>query len=50
MLAANWLLGRFFFDADEATAIDYSTFRTQVQIGNVFQVTVQGEQIRGELR
>jgi cell division protease FtsH len=50
MLAANWLLGRFFFDADEATAIDYSTFRTQVQIGNVSQVTVQGEQIRGELR
>jgi cell division protease FtsH len=50
MLATNWLLGRFFFDADEATAIDYSTFRTQVQIGNVSQVTVQGEQIRGELR
>ncbi len=49
LLAANWLVGRFLFDSDEATVMDYSTFRTQVQVGNVSQVTVQGEEIRGEL-
>ncbi len=34
----------------ETTLIDYSTFRTQLQAGNVSQVTVTGEQIEGSFK
>jgi cell division protease FtsH len=49
LLLVNWLGGRFLFGGDVATAIDYSTFRSQVMADNVTQVTVTGEEIRGQL-
>jgi cell division protease FtsH len=49
LLLVNWLGGRFLFGGDEATTIDYSTFRSQVMADNVTQVTVTGEEIRGQL-
>jgi cell division protease FtsH len=49
LLLVNWLGGRFLFGGDETTTIDYSTFRSQIMADNVTQVTVTGEEIRGQL-
>ncbi|HZD11615.1 MAG TPA: ATP-dependent zinc metalloprotease FtsH, partial [Candidatus Binatia bacterium] len=42
-----WIWGQFF--ADEGLELSYSTFRDQVQSGNVTEVTIQGERITGVL-
>ncbi|MEZ4869115.1 MAG: ATP-dependent zinc metalloprotease FtsH [Caldilineaceae bacterium] len=47
LLVSFWLLPRFFGLSNAPTPVDYSTFRQQVQDGNVVQVTVQGDQIEG---
>jgi hypothetical protein len=49
LLLVNWLGGRFLFCGDEATTIDYSTFRIQVMADKLTQVTVNGEEISGQV-
>ena len=44
-----WAIRYFFNGEDQGTQISYTVFRQQVEAGNVSQVTVSGEQIRGEL-
>lgn len=44
-----WLWG-LFADDDNATRIDYSSFRQQLQAGNVARVTVSGDTIEGTLK
>lgn len=46
---AIWLWNQFLPGTSEATRIDYSTFRQQVQAGNVTSVTVSNQEIRGQL-
>jgi len=41
---------RFFFDDSEGPRIPYSTFRVHLEEENLLRVTVQGEEIQGELR
>ncbi|MEZ4617641.1 MAG: ATP-dependent zinc metalloprotease FtsH [Caldilineaceae bacterium] len=47
LIVSSWLLPRF-FGSNVPTAIDYSTFRRQLQDGNVVQITVQGDMIEGD--
>ncbi|MCB0032197.1 MAG: ATP-dependent metallopeptidase FtsH/Yme1/Tma family protein, partial [Anaerolineales bacterium] len=43
-----WVGGRFLFNNDPLSAVDYSTFRRQVMANNVTRVTVTGSEIRGQ--
>ncbi|MEZ4728499.1 MAG: ATP-dependent zinc metalloprotease FtsH [Caldilineaceae bacterium] len=44
-----WFIG-LLFGGGATSEVNYSTFRRQVQAGNVASVTIQGDQIRGEFR
>jgi cell division protease FtsH len=50
LVATVWLWNQFMPGGEEATEIAYSQFRRQVREENVTQVTMQGQEIRGELR
>jgi len=50
LLLIPWLWSIFGRDFSSAQQISYSTFREQVQEGNVEQITVSGEQIRGQFQ
>lgn len=45
-----WLWGQFGGSVGGGAEISYSTFRNQIEQGNVASVTVQGDEIRGELK
>ncbi|MCB0104267.1 MAG: ATP-dependent zinc metalloprotease FtsH [Caldilineaceae bacterium] len=47
LVLSLWFLPRFLGLSDAATTIAYSTFRQQLQMGNVEEVTVQSDQIQG---
>lgn len=47
---AAWFWGQFGGSLDSVTRISYSAFRQQVKADNVEKVTVQGDEIRGELK
>lgn len=44
-----WFIG-LLFGGGATNEVNYSTFREQLQAGNVASVTIQGDQIRGEFR
>jgi len=46
-LIGPWISKQF---RSEGTEISYSTFRGQLEAGNIEKVTVQGEKISGELK
>ncbi len=48
LLISWWLVRSFLGGAGAATEVSYSTFRQQLQAGNIVTVTLQGEQITGE--
>ena len=48
LLVVVWIWGTM-NGVEDRTSVTYSEFRTEVVEGNVAQVTVQGEEIRGEL-
>jgi cell division protease FtsH len=45
-----WMWGQFGRNTGNATHISYSTFREQLKAGNVERVTVEGEEIYGNLK
>ncbi len=49
LLIMPWLLNMLGLSGAAARHIDYSTFRTLVAAGNVAEVSVRGEEIRGRL-
>ena len=49
ILLAPWLVRILFSGAEEGYRFSYTDFRQHLEEGNVRQVTVSGEQIRGEL-
>src|SRR5829696_2762118 len=50
-LAANYLLAPLLFpDRPDRVTIPYTTFRQQVQAGNVAEITSQGDAVQGIFR
>src|SRR5687767_9862804 len=50
-LAANWLvLPLFFPEKPNRITVPYTTFREQVQAGNVAEITSQGDAIQGTFK
>ena len=48
LIASSWFWSSFGNDQGNTASISYSTFRQQVQSGNVERVIVSGEQIQGD--
>lgn len=48
LILSSWLLPRFLRLSDAPIPVDYSTFRQELQRGNIVQVTVQGDRIEGD--
>ncbi len=50
VLAINWLLASVLFGSVSTLPVSYTFFRSQVEAGNVVQITAQGSAIRGTFR
>jgi len=48
--ALFWVWGNFFAPPAQVRTLDYSSFRQQLQSGQIERVTVQGEEIRGQYK